>query len=65
MNLPNPENCPNHRAILMDVTNMATEPGYGRCVRAGTAFKELPKGFIDLFSKLAVTSVRSTGDAAR
>ena len=44
---------------------MATQKGYERCIRAGTAFKKLPKGFFILFSKLAVTNVRSTGDAAR
>ena len=58
------EKYPNHKAIYLDVTNMATEQGYNRCIRAGTAFKELPPGFIILFSKLAVTDVMSTGDAA-
>ena len=44
---------------------MTTEEGYDRCIRAGTAFKKLPPGFIILFSKLEVTDVMSTGDAAR
>ena len=59
------ENNPNHKAIYLDTTNMVTEPGYNRCIRAGTAFKKLPPSCIILFSKLAVTDVMSTGDAAR
>ena len=56
---------PNHRAIYLDRTNMATEEGFDRCIRVGTAFKKLPRGFIILFSKLEVTDVMSTGNAAR
>ena len=59
------EKYPNHKAIYLDVTNMTTQQGYNRCIRAGTEFKELPPGFIIVFSKLAVTDVMSTGDAAR
>ena len=44
---------------------MTTEDGFDRCVRAGTAFKKLPRGFIILFSKLEVTNMESTGDTAR
>ena len=59
------ENYPNHKAIYLDDTNVATQQGYDRCICFGTAFKELPKDFVILFSKLAVTNVMSTGDAAR
>ena len=30
---------PNHRAIYLGRTNMRTEPGFDRCIRVGTAFK--------------------------
>ena len=59
------EKYPNHRAIYLSKTNMTTERGFDRCIRVGTAFKKLPRGFIILFSKLEVTDVMSTGDAAR
>ena len=59
------EKYPNHRAIYLSKTNMTTERGFDRCIRVGTAFKKLPRGFIILFSKLKVTDVMSTGDAAR
>ena len=59
------EKHPNHRAIYLDTTNMTTETGFNRCIRAGTAFKKIPRGFIILFSKLEVTDVMSTGNAAR
>ena len=56
---------PNHPAIYLRTTNMTTEDGFDRCVRAGTAFKKLPPEFIILFSKLEVTNEQSVGDAAR
>ena len=56
---------PNHRAIYLGTTNITTEHGFDRCIRVGTAFKKLPPGFIILFSKLEVTYVMSTGNAAR
>ena len=56
---------PNHPAIYMSTTNITTEFGFNRCVRAGTAFKKLPPEFIILFSKLEVTNEQSDGDAAR
>jgi hypothetical protein len=59
------EKYPKHKAIYMDFTNMTTQAGYDRCVRAGTAFEKLPEGFIVLFSKLEVSNVKSKGDAAR
>ena len=59
------EKHPNHRAIYLDTTNMTTEQGFDRCIRVGTAFKKRPRGFIILFSKLEVTDVMSTGNAAR
>ena len=51
------EKYPNQRAIYLDTTNMTTEAGFDRCIRAGTAFKKLPPGFVILFSKLVVTDV--------
>ena len=32
------EKYPNHKAIYLDITDMATEENYNRCVRAGIAF---------------------------
>ena len=59
------EKYPNHPAIYLSTTNMTTQAGFDRCIRAGTAFKKLPPGFIIPFSKLQVTNVKSKGDAAR
>ena len=56
---------PNHRAIYLDRTKMTSEQRFDRCIRVGTAFKKLPPGFIILFSKLEVTNVMSSGNAAR
>ena len=47
------EKYPNHKAIY----NVATEENYYRCVRVGTAFEEIPQGFIILFCKLEATNV--------
>ena len=44
---------------------MTTKQGFDRCIRVGTAFKKLPRGFVILFLKLDVTDVMSTGDTAR
>ena len=56
---------PNHPAIYMSTTNMTTDSGFNRCVRAGSAFKKLPPEFIILFSTLEVTDEESDGHTAR
>ena len=58
-------NNPGQKAIVLDKTDMVTDPGYNGCIRAGTAFDELPAGFIILFSHWDITDEELFGDPAK
>ena len=56
---------PGEKAIELGTTDMTTDPRFNRCIRVGTAFDELPEGFIILFSHWDITDKKLTGDPAR
>ena len=58
-------NNPGEKAIDLDKTDMKTHPRYKRCIRAGSAFSELPEGFIILFSHWTITDEELFGDPAK
>ena len=56
---------PGGKAIDLDETDMETDPRCKRCIRVGTAFSELPEGFVILFSHWSITDKKLTGDPAK